>query len=114
MNRYIARANIDHYISLLIGNDLTPHNRSIITTLLIAELDKLGHDLDHLDFAENRAANGRDRVNHLRIIRGSLTAGTAEHEQADRQLFHAENLLTLLDDVYHRLREKTKRAFGAD
>jgi len=46
MDRYIGRANIDHYLSLLNGSDLMPQSRSTITKLLIAEEDKLSHDLD--------------------------------------------------------------------
>lgn len=33
MEWYIARANVDHYISLLNGGELTAHHRSTITKL---------------------------------------------------------------------------------
>jgi len=62
MERYVGRTNIDHYISLLNGGDLVPESRGAITKLLIAEEDRLSHDLEHLEFAERRAATGRDRV----------------------------------------------------
>ena len=55
MHRYIARANIDHYLSVLSSSDLTPQNRDTVTKLLIGEEDRLGHDLEHLQFAEDRA-----------------------------------------------------------
>jgi hypothetical protein len=36
--------NVDHFISLLNGDDLTPDKRTAITTLLITELDKLANE----------------------------------------------------------------------
>ncbi len=106
MHRYVARANVDHYLSLLNGGDLASHNRGMITKLLIAEEDKLSHDLEHLDFAETRTANGRERVNHIRRLRGNFAFGTTEREQADRLLVNLENLQTLLEDFCHHLRER--------
>jgi hypothetical protein len=41
MDRFVAKANIDHYLGLLDSTDLSPHNRSTITKLLVAEEDKL-------------------------------------------------------------------------
>ncbi|MDA9431062.1 hypothetical protein [Bradyrhizobium sp. CCBAU 51627] len=106
MHRYVARANVDHYIGLLNGSEFTPHNRSAIIKMLVAEEDQLSHDLEHLEFAESRAANGRDRVNHVRNLRERFSFGTAEREQADRLLANVENLQTLLEDFCHRLRER--------
>ncbi|OAF13013.1 hypothetical protein AYJ54_45580 [Bradyrhizobium centrolobii] len=106
MHRYVARANVDHYIARLNGSDLTPYNRSTITKMLIAEEDKLSHDLEHLDFAENRAANGRARVDHVRNLREGFAFGTSEREQADRLLVNIENLQIRLEEFCHRLREK--------
>ena len=104
MHRYVPQANVDHYLSLLNGSELTSHNRSVVTKLLIAEEDKLSHDLENLDFAEKRAARGRDRVDHVRKLRGAFAFGTPEREQADRLLVNHENLQTLLEDFCHRLR----------
>ncbi|MGC0326238.1 hypothetical protein ABIG06_006867 [Bradyrhizobium sp. USDA 326] len=106
MHRYVARANVDHYIQLLNGSDLAPHDRSTVTKMLITEEDKLSHDLEHLEFAEHRAANGRARVNHVRSLREGFSFGTSEREQADRLLVNIENLQTLLEDFCHRLRER--------
>ncbi len=106
MHRYVARANVDHYLGLLNGGDLAPHNRNTITKLLIAEEDRLSHDLEHLEFAESRAASGRERVNHVKNLRRVFAVGTPEREHADRLLVNVENLQTLLEDFCHRLREK--------
>ncbi|MGX4772813.1 hypothetical protein ACWAUC_23800 [Bradyrhizobium guangdongense] len=103
MNQFVARANIDHYLGLLDGG-LLPQNRSTITKLLIAEEDKLSHDLEQLEFAENRAANGRRRLNHVRTLLDSFALDTPEREQAGRLLVNLENLQTLLEDFCHRLR----------
>ncbi len=106
MHRYIARTNVDHYIGLLAGGELAAENRSTITKLLIAEEDKLGRDLEHLEFAESRAARGRDRLNHLKSQREYFAFGAREREQVERLLINLENLQTLLEDFCHRLREK--------
>ncbi|WFU41610.1 hypothetical protein QA640_03540 [Bradyrhizobium sp. CB82] len=83
-----------------------PRNRESVTKLLIAEEDKLSHDLEHLEFAQRRAARGRECVNRVRSLRDSCSFGTAEREQADRLLVNYENLQTLLEDLCHRLRDK--------
>ena len=106
MERYVARTNVDHFIGLLNGADLAPQSRSTITKLLIAELDKLGHDLEHLEFAERRTATGRERVNQVKALRETFAFGTEEREQADRLLVNVENLQTLLEDFCHLLRER--------
>ncbi|HLG79908.1 MAG TPA: hypothetical protein VKY22_02760 [Bradyrhizobium sp.] len=102
----MAKANIEHYLRLLETHDLSAHNRSTITKLLIAEEDKLSHDLEHLEFAESRASSGRERVDHVRKLRDSFAFGTAERDQADRVLVNLENRQTLLQDFCQQLREK--------
>ncbi len=52
MHRYIARANIDHYLHVLNSTDLTAQNRETVTKLLLGEEDRLSHDLEQLQFAE--------------------------------------------------------------
>jgi hypothetical protein len=108
MHRFVARANVDHFISLLHGRDLSPNDRREITKLLIAELDKLAHDLEHLEFAEKKAADGRDRVKHIRQVRDGHPFGTMERGQAERLLISCENLQTVLEDFCHRLRAKIR------
>jgi hypothetical protein len=104
MDRYIARANIDHFLGLLNSPGLGSERRAMVTKLLIEEEDKLGHDLEQLEFAENRAADGRDRLNRLR---GSLDAVGAEHrEQAERMVANFEATQKLLDGFCHHLRAK--------
>jgi hypothetical protein len=63
MYTYIARANIDHFVGLLNDDGLAPERRTVITRLLIDEEDKLSHNLEQLEFAETRAADGRNRLN---------------------------------------------------
>lgn len=41
MHGFVAKSNVDHYIALLNGSDLTPDSRTNITRLLIEEEDKL-------------------------------------------------------------------------
>ncbi|MBR0687975.1 hypothetical protein JQ594_18760 [Bradyrhizobium manausense] len=103
MNQFVARANIDHYLGLL-DRELLPQNRGTITKLLIVEEDKLGHDIEQLEFAENRATNGRRRLNHIRNLFESFAPDTPEREQAGRLLVNLENLQMLLDEFCHRLR----------
>ena len=106
MDGYIARANIDHYITLLNGGDLTLQNRSTITKLLIAEEDKLSHDLEHLEFAEIRAAKSQHRVGYFRKLRDSFVEGSTERAHADGVLENFEVTHSLMVQFCHRLREK--------
>ncbi|MCA1526506.1 hypothetical protein [Bradyrhizobium yuanmingense] len=106
MDRYIARANIDHYIGRLSSNDLTPDNRSTIIKMLVEEEDKLSHDLEQFEFAEQRAAAGRKRVNQVTNLRDGFAFGTCERRQADELLVNIENLQTHLEDACHRLRRR--------
>ena len=62
---FVARANIYLYIDLLNDADLAPEIRATVTKLLIEEEDKLGDVLEQLEFAEKRAADGRNLLNHL-------------------------------------------------
>jgi hypothetical protein len=101
---FVAKSNVDHYIGLLNDNDLTSNQRTVITKLLIVEEDKLAFDLDHLEFAETRAAQGRERLIRLRNKRNGHPVGTIEREQAEGLLISCENLQTALEDFCHRLR----------
>jgi hypothetical protein len=105
MHRYVRQANVDHYLRILRSTDLTPQDRSSITGLLMAEIDKLAHDLEHLEFAESRAASYRKEVNELAEMRNSFAFGTTDRERAEAKLVKTENILTLLEDLCHRLRK---------
>ena len=64
MPRHIAQAKIDHYLSILTSDVLLgPEKKEALTKRLTAELDRLNHDLEQLQFAEDRAAKGRERSN---------------------------------------------------
>ena len=105
MRRFIARENIDHYLHLLNGTGLGPEKRATVTKLLIEELDKLGHDIEQLDFAETRAASGRDRLNQVRRKLRDISA--PEHRgQAERLVANFEATQKLLDGFCHHLRNK--------
>ena len=106
MHRFVAKANVDHFIGLLSSSDLTPNKRRDITALLVAELDKLAHDLEHLDFAEKKVAEGREKVSGVRNMCNSHRFGTTERQQAENLLVACENLQTVLEDFCHRLRVK--------
>ncbi|MGY4158237.1 hypothetical protein ACVINW_004079 [Bradyrhizobium sp. USDA 4461] len=97
MYGYVARANIDRYLSVLYGTDLTHHERQTVTKLLLGELDKLRHAPAQLEFVEKRAAKGRERVNHARRLRESYALGTTERKESDRLLVDVESLQSLLD-----------------
>jgi hypothetical protein len=104
MDSFIARANIDHYIDLLNKNDLAPKVRATVTKLLIEELDRLAHDVEQLEFAETRAANGRDQLNRMR---SELDASAPQHRaQAGRLVANFEATQKLLDVFCHHLRNR--------
>ena len=101
---FVARANIDHFLDLLNEDDLSSERRAVIIKLLIAEGDRLSHDLEQLQFAEGRAAKGRDRLNHLRQLLAG--ANQADRARAERRIADAEILQDALDGFCERLRMK--------
>lgn len=105
MYRFVARANVDNYISLLNGDVmLSGEKRSTIMKLLIAEEDTLSHDLEQFEFAETRVANGRERVRHARHLRD--TADPAIRDQAERLVVNVERTQQLLEHFCHQLRAR--------
>ena len=104
MYRYIARANIDHFLGFLNDADLAPERRAVIVKLLIEEEDKLGHDLEQLQFAETRAANGRNRVNRTRELRDTFVEGSIDRERADKLLVQMLSKLAEPEDHTPRVR----------
>ena len=104
MEKFLARANIDHYLGLLNDADLAPEKRTTVTKLLIKEEDNLAHDLEQLEFAERRAADGRDRLHHLR---SRLDFTPKPHRaEAKRVVANVEATQHLLEDFCHQLRNK--------
>ena len=104
MDQYVARANIDHYLSLLNGAYLSSRNSGTVTKLLLAEEDKLGHDLEHLEFAEARAAKSRDRVEHFRRLRDAFAEGSTDRAQADSMLAKFQAIHELMEQFCQRMR----------
>ena len=105
MYRFIARANIDNYLSLLDADVLlSSDKRSMIVSLLIAEEDKLSHDLEQLEFAETRAARGRERLKQVRHLRDE--AEPRIRDNAERLVANVEAIQQLLEDFCHQLRVK--------
>jgi len=76
----------------------------MVTKLLIEEEDKLGHDLEQLEFAEKRMADGRDRLNHLRS-RLDLAPARLRPE-AERVVANVEEIQHLLERLCHQLRDR--------
>ena len=106
MDGYVTRANIDRYLSLLNGSDLSPRNRGTITKLLIEEENKLGHDLEHLEFAEARTVKARDQVEHFRKLRDGFVEGSTDRAHADKVLANFEDTHTLMVRFCHHMRER--------
>ncbi len=104
---YVAHANIDHYLHLLTSqSQLTDGNRTTITKLMVAEEDKLGRDLEHLQFAEIRTARARDRLNHLSRLRDAFADGSSERMQAEKALANFEAIYKLMEQFCGHMRKK--------
>jgi hypothetical protein len=104
MDNFIARANIDHYLDLLHHGDLPPEKHTTIVKLLIAEEDKMSHDLEHLQFAEQRAARGRDLLSQLRYVRDG--EDLVDRASAERLITTFETTQSLMDNYCQRLRTR--------
>ncbi len=106
MHSFIFRANVDHFLGLLDEADLGPERRAVITKLLIEEEDKLGRDLEQLQFAETRAANGRERLNRLRETLNGGGVAASDRAWTERQIANFEAIQHILDNFCHQLRQK--------
>jgi hypothetical protein len=110
VDSYIAHANIDHYVNLLTSQNLAARNRATIIKLMIAEEDKLGRDLEHLQFAEVRTARARDRVNYLSKLRNAFADGSAERLQAEKTLSNFKATHQLMEQFCRHMRKRVNEA----
>ena len=106
MPDFIYRANIDHYLELLDDSNVATERHAMVVKLLIEEEDKLGYYQEQLEFAESRAANGRDRLNRQRQKLDAIDQFAPHRAVAERLLANFEATQKLLDDFCHRLRTK--------
>ena len=106
MDRFIARANIDHYLEMLNNHDVSTRNRSMITKLLIEEEDKLGRDLEQLEFAENKAVACRSRADRQRRLLDSFDPGSTDWVQAERLLVNFESLAQFVEGFCQQMRKR--------
>lgn len=112
MDRYIARANIDHFLDLLADSDVDPVRRTVIVRLLRVQLDKQSHHPDQLKFVESRTADGQVHFNKIKCLRNGLADPTARAE-ADALLAAQEAVQKLLQICCERLRaDAPHQAFG--
>ncbi len=106
MQGFIARANIDHYLGLLKEQDVPKQTRSMIVKLLIEEENKLGHDLEQLEFVEIRAAACRSRADRQRRFMDTFAPGSRDWVQAERLLVNFESLAQFVEGFCHQMRHK--------
>jgi hypothetical protein len=105
-DRFVVRANIDHFLKALWDDELPPEKRAIITKLLIEEQNKLSHDLEQLQFAEDRALAGRKRLEQIRNKSNDPRSDPASRSQASRLLATMDETQRLLEEFCERLRRK--------
>jgi hypothetical protein len=104
MPDFVCRANIDHYLELLNDPDLSTGKRATVVKLLIGEADKLSYYQDQLNFAESRAASGREWLAQLRCLCDA--EDPIDRAQTDRVIAAFETKQRLMDDFCHKLRTK--------
>ncbi|WP_128926670.1 hypothetical protein [Bradyrhizobium guangxiense] len=104
MERFIARANVDHYLDLLKVPDISTHTRSTITKLLIEEENRLGRENAQLEFAESRAATCRERADRQRRLMDSFAPGSDDWVRAERLFVNFESLAQFVETFCHQMR----------
>lgn len=103
MGKFIARANIDHYLGILNGADLSVSDRATVIVLLNAEIDLLSQHTDQISFAEDRHARSRVQVDHQKNVRDGFADGSREREMANGRVAEMEAVCALLDQFRRRL-----------
>ncbi len=106
MDRFIAQANIDHYLDLLKDDGVSAHTRSTINKLLIEEESRLGHGREQLDFVESRAAICRDRADRQRRLMDSFAHGSSDWVLAESLLVNFESLAQFVEGFCHQMRSQ--------
>jgi hypothetical protein len=106
MDRFVAQANIDHYLDLLKNGDVSGRNRSTVNKLLIEEEAKLGHGQEQLQFAESRAAKCRAHADDQRRLLDSLDHGSREWTLAESLLVNFESLAQWVEHYCYELRRR--------
>lgn len=104
MDNFVTRANIDHYLDLLNSSDVPSHNRSTIIQLLIAEVNKLGHDREQLEFAESKSVACRVRADRQRRLLDSFDPSSADWVQAETLLVNFESLAQFVEGFCQKMR----------
>lgn len=104
MDHYVARANVDHYLALLRERSLPAEGRATIFKMLIAEEDKLAHDLEQLEFAEIQVKKLRFHLEKVRRIRDDAQ-DPVERLRAERLLAAAEESQLLLEHFCQLIRQ---------
>lgn len=103
MRNSIHRANIDRCLELVNDSNLASDRRGAMIRLLIEEEDKLAYDQEQLQFAESRAAKGRELINQIRYLRdGEHVDG----ERADQLIATFEMTQRLLEGFCDQLLAK--------
>jgi hypothetical protein len=106
MDNFVTFANVDHYLDILNGRDVPNQKRSTIIKLLIEEENKLGRDLEQLQFAEQKAAACRNRAERQRRLRDALDPGSPDWAQADNQLANFESLARHVEGLCQKMRRQ--------
>ncbi len=106
MDKFVAQANIDHYLDLLKNGDVSAHNRSMINKLLMEEETKLGRDREQLNFAESRAAACRVRADRQRRLIDCFAPGSADRGEAERLLVNFESLAQFVEGFCKQMRKQ--------
>ncbi len=110
MEKFVAHANVDHYLDLLNNGNVPSHNRSMLNKLLIEEENKLGHDQEQLEFAESRAAACRSRADRQRRLMDSFDASSTEWAQAERLLVNFESLAQFVEGFCQQMRRQVNES----
>ncbi|MBU6464863.1 MAG: hypothetical protein KGL35_02220 [Bradyrhizobium sp.] len=110
MDKFVAQANIDHYLDLLKNGDVAAYNRYAINKLLIEEENKLSRDREQLEFAESRAAACRLRADRQRRLLDSFAHGSSDWVQAERLLVNFESLAQFVEGFCRQMRRQVNES----
>ena len=99
----IHRLNIDDCLAHLNDPDLPTDKRTEIVKSLLAEEDQLSNNHEQLQFAENRAAKGRELLSQLRYLR---YFDHVDRDCADRLITTFETTQRLLENFCDQMLTK--------
>ena len=102
--KYVAELNISRFVTL-VGQEDGDEKRSVLTTLLIAEVDRFGKASERLDIAEKCRGKCVDQINRSRSRLKTVPPSHPDLALAHRVLANMIEIQQVIETYISNLKE---------